>query len=334
MTTRLLLVGGTDFAGRAVAETARDRGWEVTVFHRGEHPPPPGVTVLNGDRTAEGGLAALAAGEWDAAVDTWSGAPVAVRDVARLLAGRVGRYAYVSSRSVYAWPAPAGLDEDGPLADGDPDAEATDFAAGKRGAERAVLREFGAHRTLLVRPGLILGPRENAGRLPWWLRRIARGGPVLAPGPRDNPLQYVDARDLAAWIVDALTAGLHGPYNTVGPAGGTTMGELLDTCVRCVGSDAQLLWTAPETIADAGIAAWTDLPIWAPPGSELHGAVHGGDVTKALATGLRCRPVTETVADTWAHLRSLPGAGDPPESGLSPEREARALDLRPPEPSA
>ncbi|MDH2389225.1 NAD-dependent epimerase/dehydratase family protein [Streptomyces sp. HNM0663] len=307
---RLLLLGGTDFGGRAIAEAARDRGWEVTVFHRGEHPPPPGVAVLHGDRTAPDGLAALAAGEWDAAVDTWTSAPRVVRDAARLLAGRVGRYAFVSSRSVYAWPIPAGLDEDGPLADGDPDAEATDYAADKRGSELAAVREFGAERTLLLRAGLILGPRENSGRLPWWLERVSRGGPVLAPGPRDTPLQYVDARDLAAWTLDALKTGLHGAFNVVSPTGHTTMGELLDACVDATGSDAKLVWTDPAAIEAAGVAAWSDLPIWCPPGGELHDALHRGDVSRVLAAGLRCRPVAETVGDTWAWLRSLSPASE------------------------
>ncbi|MFF9347895.1 NAD-dependent epimerase/dehydratase family protein [Streptomyces sp. NPDC014734] len=300
---RLLLLGGTDFAGRSIAEAARDRGWDVTVLHRGEHPPPPGVTVLHGDRTAPDGLSALATGTWDAVVDTWSSAPRVVRDAARLLVGRVGRYAFVSSRSVYAWPIPAGLDEDGPLVAGDPDAEADDYAADKRGAELAVLREFGPERTLLLRAGLILGPRENCGRLPWWLDRISRGGPLLAPGPRDTPLQYIDARDLAIWTLDALEAGLHGPFNVVSPPGHTTMGDLLDACVAVTGSDTALVWTGPDTVAAAGVSPWSDLPIWWPPGGELHDALHRGDVTRALATGLACRPVTETVADTWTWLR-------------------------------
>lgn len=301
---RLLLLGGTDFAGRAVAEAARDRGWDVTVFHRGEHPAPPGVTVLNGDRTAPDGLAALAEGEWDAVVDTWSSAPRIVRDSARLLAERAGRYAFVSSRSVYAWPIPAGLDEDGPLVDGDPDADATDYAADKRGAELAVVREFGEERSLLVRAGLLLGPRETPGRLPWWLERIARGGPLLAPGPRDTPLQYVDARDMAAWILDALEAGLHGPYNMVSPPGRTTIGELLETCVAVTGAKTRLVWVGPEVLEEAGVSGWSDLPIWCPPGGELHDAIHCGDVTRALETGLRCRPVRETVESTWAELCS------------------------------
>ncbi|MEU8544264.1 NAD-dependent epimerase/dehydratase family protein [Streptomyces sp. NPDC048717] len=305
---RILLLGGTDFAGRAVAEAARDRGWDVTVFHRGEHPAPPGVTVLNGDRTKPDGLAALAEDTWDAVVDTWSAAPRVVRDSARLLARRAGRYVFVSSRSVYAWPIPAGLDENGPVVDADPDADATDYAADKRGAELAVLREFGEGRSLLVRAGLLLGPRENCDRLPWWLRRIALGGPLLAPAPRDTPLQYVDVRDMAVWILDALEAGLAGPYDMVGPSGHTTIGGLLDACVTATGANTTLVWVDPQTLSAAGVSGWSDLPIWCPPGGELHDALHCGDVTRALATGLRVRPVTETVEDTWAGLNAPDGA--------------------------
>lgn len=177
---RLLLLGGTEFVGRAVAEAALERGWEVTVFHRGTHAAPEGARVLHGDRTAENGLAALAEGEWDAVVDTWSAAPSVVRDSARLLAGRVGRYAYVSSRSVYAYPTAAGADESAPLVEGSPDDGEMPYAESKRGGELAALDAFG-DRALLIRAGLIVGPYENIGRLPWWLDRIARGGPVLAP---------------------------------------------------------------------------------------------------------------------------------------------------------
>ncbi|MFJ8646511.1 NAD-dependent epimerase/dehydratase family protein [Streptomyces sp. NPDC093546] len=330
---RLLILGGTEFAGRAVAESALARGWEVTVFHRGRHEPPAGVTALLGDRTAPDGrgLAALAdAGPWDVVVDTWTDAPAAVRDAARLLADRAGRYVYVSSRSVYAWPPAPGLAEDGPLVEGSPDAVDVPYAEAKRGGELAALAEFGDERTLLVRVGLILGPGENVGRLPWWLGRIARGGPVLAPGPRNLPLQYIDVRDLAEWTLDAAEAGRSGAYNLVSPSGHTTMGGLLDACVRATGADAELRWTEPEAIAEAGVEPWTQLPVWTPPG-ELHDAMHRADVSKALAAGLRCRPVDETVADTWAWLRSLGGAApqrpDRAQVGLSPEQEAKVLGL-------
>ncbi|MFJ2647080.1 NAD-dependent epimerase/dehydratase family protein [Streptomyces sp. NPDC087420] len=326
---RLLLLGGTEFVGRAVAEAAVERGWEVTALHRGRREAPAGVTSVLGDRTAPDGLAALAGGAWDAVVDTWAAAPSVVGEAATSLKGRVERYAYVSSRSVYAYPAAAGLTEDGPLVEGaSADAGETAYPQDKLGGELAAEAAFG-DRALLVRAGLILGPWENIGRLPWWLGRIARGGPVLAPGPRDNPLQYIDVRDLAAWTLGAVEQGLGGPYNLVSPPGHTTMGELLDACVRATGSDAELRWTDPEPILAAGVEPWTDLPVWLPPG-EPHDALHRGDVTKALATGLRCRPAEETVTDTWTWLRSLNGRApqrpDRPAPGLSPEVEAKLLN--------
>ncbi|POX54815.1 reductase [Streptomyces sp. Ru71] len=329
---RLLVLGGTEFVGRAVVEAALGRGWEVTVFHRGRHTAPAGARSLHGDRTSPDGLAALAEadGTWDAVVDTWSAAPRAVRDAARLLRDRVPRYVYVSSCSVYAYPRPAGYGEDATLVDGaSADAGQTDYARDKRGGELAAAAEFGADRSLLVRCGLILGPYENVGRLPWWLNRIARGGPVLAPGPRELPLQYIDVRDLAEWTLGAVEQELSGPYNLISPQGHATMATLLESCVRATSGPAELRWTDPGTILDAGIEPWTQLPVWVPPDGDLHDALHAADVSRALATGLRCRPVGETVADTWRWLRDLGGVApmrpDRTAKGLDPEVEAKVL---------
>ncbi|MEG9553838.1 NAD-dependent epimerase/dehydratase family protein [Streptomyces baarnensis] len=331
---RLLMLGGTEFVGRAVTDAALARGWDVTVFHRGRHAPPPGVRALTGDRTAgPAGLAALTEGgpDWDLVVDTWSGAPSAVRDAARLLCDRAGHFGYVSSRSVYAYPAAAGLDEDGPPVAGASPDDGGDVPYGraKRGGELAALDAFG-DRALLARAGLIIGPGENIGRLPWWLSRIARGGPVIAPGPPGTELQYIDARDLAEWLLDAAANGLHGAYNTVSRPGHATMGELLTACVRATGSDAELCWTDPEVLLAAGVEPWTDLPVWLPPG-ELYDTLHRGDHSKAYAAGLRCRPVGETVADTWSWLRTLGGVAprrpDRPAVGLDPHLEAKLLAL-------
>ncbi|MET7384769.1 NAD-dependent epimerase/dehydratase family protein [Streptomyces sp. NPDC005529] len=328
------MLGGTEFVGRAVVEAALGQGWEVTVFHRGRHEPPAGVRTLLGDRTAPDGLAALAgtADEWDLVVDTWSGAPRVVRDSARLLAGRVSRYVYVSSCSVYAWPREAGSGEGAPVVDGaSPDAEATDYARDKRGGELAATDAFGPENSLLVRCGLILGPYENIGRLPWWLNRIAAGGPVLAPGPRELPLQYIDVRDLAEWTLSAAEAGLGGAYDLVSTPGHSTMGALLDACAEVTGGRAELRWTDPETVLAAGIEPWTQLPVWVPPASELHAAVYAMDVSRALGTGLHCRPVRETVADTWEWLRSHGGTAplrpDRPAVGLDPALEAKVLGI-------
>ncbi|MFD7662774.1 NAD-dependent epimerase/dehydratase family protein [Streptomyces sp. NPDC059788] len=328
---KLLILGGTEFVGRAVTDAAQSRGWQVTVFHRGRHAPPPGTAAVHGDRTDAATLAALADSTWDVVVDTWAGAPTAVRDAARLLAGRAGRYVYVSTGSVYAPPAGPGHTENSRLVEGSPDAGPVAYGEDKRGGELAVLDAFGEDRTVLARAGMILGPWENIGRLPWWLTRIARGGPVLAPGRPDVGLQFIDVRDLAEWILHAAETGLSGPYNLISEPGHTTMGELLDACVRVTGSDAELRWTEPEKILAAGIAPWTELPIWLPPG-ELYDAIHCGDVTKVLGAGLRCRPAARTVADTWAWMRELDGppplrAPLPgrPVVGLAPEKEEALL---------
>jgi len=242
---------------------------------------------LRGDRTAPGGLAALAEGEWDAVGRHLVAAPRAVHEAARLLAGRVGRYVYVSSRSVYAWAAPAGSTEDAPVVEGaEPDAGETGLRARQSAAANwPRSARFGPERALLVRAGLILGPYENVAGCRGWLDRIARGGPVLAPGPRDLAIQYVDVRDLAEWMLGAVERGLSGPYNLIGPQGHATMGSLLGACLRVTGGAAALRWTEPEVVLAAGIEPWTQLPVWVPPGSEEHDALHRGDVSRALADG-------------------------------------------------
>ncbi|MGD9485699.1 NAD-dependent epimerase/dehydratase family protein [Streptomyces sp. TRM70308] len=325
---KLLILGGTHFVGRAVATEAVARGWEVTVCNRGNRPAPPGTRRLLADRTAPDGVAALGAppggGAWDAVVDTWSDAPRAVLAAARALRPHAGRYVYVSSRSVYAWPAPAGATEDAPVVTGAPDAGSGEYAANKRGGELAVREVFGRGDAVLLRAGLILGPHEDVGRLPWWLHRVARGGPVPAPGPRDLPLQYVDARDLAAFALHAVERGLAGTYDTVSAPGHTTTGALLDACVRATGAAAGLRWLDPATIADAGVEPWTELPVWTPPG-PFHDALHGADTTRARTAGLRCRPVTDTVTDTWTWLRHTPDYTPRAPVGLPASKEPLLL---------
>jgi nucleoside-diphosphate-sugar epimerase len=326
---RLLVLGGTHFLGRALVDAALRRGDEVTTLTSGvSGPPATGARAAYADRNDPAALVeALGSDTWDCAVDTWSAAPLAVRRSATALAGRVEHYGYVSSRSVYRWPLPLGADESAPAVDGDPDSpDHTDYAAAKRGAELAVLDAFPG-RALLARAGLVLGPHEDVGRLPWWLGRIARGGATLAPGPPHRRLQYIDARDLADWLLSAADRRLEGILNAVSRPGHTTMGELLETCVEVTGSRAELVWTPPEAIEAAGISGWTQLPIWVPPTGELAG-LHDGDVSAAYAQGLRCRPIAETVADTWEWLQTQgypsPRADRPPV-GLARDLEARVL---------
>ncbi|MEV0607446.1 NAD-dependent epimerase/dehydratase family protein [Polymorphospora rubra] len=330
---RLLVLGGTAFVGRAVVEEALTRGWDVTVLSRGvSGRPPAGVRALTGDRTDPADLRQLAGERWDLVVDTWRDDPAAVRASAGLLAGSAGRYLYVSSLSVYRWPASPGFDEDAPLVPYPQPVDGDDFdayAMAKAGGERAVLDAFGK-RGLLARTGLILGPYEYVGRLPWWLLRMARGGQVLAPGPADRGLQYVDSRDLAGWLLSAGERGLSGPYNVLSGAGHTTMGGLLDACRTATGGDAELTWVDEAFLLDHGVRAWSELPIWLPAGDRL-AASYEVDSSRAFATGLLdCRPVGATVADTWRWLGTLAPDRLDVEAGqrkpwLTAEREAALL---------
>lgn len=322
---RLLVLGGTRFVGRAVVSEAVALGWDVTALHRGVTGSlPPGVTALHGDRTDPRQLAAaLGDATWDVVVDTWSGAPCVAGDAARLLSGRAGGYGYVSSGSVYAWG--THRDESSPLVDGDPTAEDGEYPALKRGAELAVLAAFPG--ALLARAGLILGPHEDIGRLPWWLHRIARGGQVVAPGRPGRPLQYVDARDLAAWLLAGMADGSAGPVDVVSRSGHATTEQMLGACVAATGSDAELVWVGEDELAAVGAQPWTHLPCWVPEHGDFAGFLEA-DTARAAATGLVCRPVSETVADTWHWLQHDGPPSQRPDRdvhGLPAELEQRLL---------
>lgn len=325
---RLLVLGGTRFVGRALVADALERGWEVTALHRGVTGAlPAGVRALTADRTSESSLAAAldaAPNGWDAVVDTWAGAPDVAGLAARLLQGRVGRFGYVSSLSVYVWG--SHVDESSAVVDGSPDATDGDYAAIKRGAELAVLREFPD--AVLARAGLILGPHEDIGRLPWWLGRIARGGRVVAPGRPDRPLQYVDARDLARWLLDSVAGDLAGPVDIASRSGHATTRSLLEACLAATRSDAELVWVPEDRLAAAGAEPWTQLPCWVPEAGEYAGFLES-NTSLAAATGLVCRPIAETVADTWTWLQAdgwPEQRADRPTHGLPAEIEAALLN--------
>ncbi|HZE05500.1 MAG TPA: NAD-dependent epimerase/dehydratase family protein, partial [Solirubrobacteraceae bacterium] len=241
---RLLVLGGTTFLGRHVVEAALARGHAVTLFNRGRTNPElfPGVERRVGDR--DGGLEALAVGTWDAVVDTSGYVPRIVDASARLLEPRVGRYVFVSSVSVYADLSRPGVDEDAPLAALDEDTEehrGPAYGALKALSEHAVQKVYG-RRATVVRPGLIVGPWDPTGRFTYWPTRVAAGGEVLAPEPRRGPVQLIDARDLAAWIVHLVEGDVAGVFNAVGPERPLTMQQLLEVCCAVAGGNSRLVW--------------------------------------------------------------------------------------------
>lgn len=329
---RLLVLGGTRFLGRGVVDAALAAGDDVTTLTRGvSGAPPPGVEALHGDRTRPDGLDVLRGGEWDVVVDTSGFVPRVVGRGARLLAGAVGHYVFVSSLNVHPdWPERPTRD-DSPVHDCPPDAgpedgryELEQYGPYKAGCERAVDEHF-AGRSTHVRAGLIVGPHDDTGRFPYWVARVARGGEVLAPGPPERAVRVVDARDLGAWCVDCGRRGVTGAYQATGPAGQTTLGGILAAARTAAGSDATVTWVDEAFLVDQGTRPWTELPLWAPDAPGLWDQ----DTTAADRAGLRCRPVADTVADTLAWLRSLGGAPpqrpDRPAAGLDPAREAAVL---------
>ena len=327
MPRKVLVLGGTDFVGPAVVGASLARGDEVTIFHRGQTgSAPDGVRVIHGDRTNPDELGALTRERWDIVVDTWSRAPQVVQTAARALEQHARRYLYISTISVYTGAHEGVITEASPTVEARPDAGATDYAADKRGAELAIEEIFGSDRCLLARPGLILGPRENIGRLPWWLRRIARGGDVLAPGPRDLAVQYIDARDLAAFAIDTA---LHGAVNVLSRPGHTTMADLLALCHEVTGSAASFTWVDAEFLLAHEVTPWTELPVWVPPVGDM-ASFYSCDSSLALRSGLTCRSARETVQDTWSWLRDHPEwtqavNANRSRVGMEPEREAALL---------
>ncbi len=314
---RLLVLGGGVFVGRAVVEAALARGAEVTTFARGTRPPVAGVRQVRGDRTLPDDVARLVAaapaGGWDAVVDTWAGAPGAVRLSAAALADVADRYGYVSSRAVYAPPLGAGMDEThatrAPAHD-TATVEDAEYGAVKRAGEVAATAAFG-ERALLARCALIVGPGEEPARLPVWLGRAARGGTLLAPGDPGQPWRLIDVRDLAAWLLDVVQPGseVTGAVNVAAPEGHATTRDVLEAvvdatateAVRASGGPARLDWRPWAELEASGVDRWAELPGWVPRTPATEGLI-STDVSRAVAAGLRCRPVDETVRDAWAAL--------------------------------
>jgi 2'-hydroxyisoflavone reductase len=313
---RILLLGGPKFLGRAVADAALERGHELTFFNRGTTNPDlyPEVEKLRGDR--DGGLEALRDGRWDVVVDTSGYLPRVVRASAELLAPACEHYVFVSSVSVYRdFSQPA--HEESPLATtDDPGTEDVEehYGALKALCEAEVAAAF-AGRSLTVRAGLIVGPHDPTGRLTYWPHRVARGGEVLAPGPRERSVQFVDVRDLGAWIVVAAEARLTGPFNVAGEP--MPLERLLAACRDVTGADARFTWVDESFLLEQEVGEWLELPLWLT--GEGWERMLETPVTKAFDHGLRTRPLEETIGATLELAETVAGVG------LDPAREEELL---------
>jgi 2'-hydroxyisoflavone reductase len=317
----VLVLGGTVFLGRHVVEASVRAGHDVTLFNRGKTRPElfPELEKLRGDR--DGDLGALVGRSFDAVVDTSGYVPRVVGAAVDVL-GDVGHYTFVSTMSVYTESArAAGAREDDEVMTLEQETEEDideSYGPLKAVCEDVVRERFA--NAFVPRPGLIVGPWDPTGRFTYWPTRFAAGGYVLAPNPPDAPVQLIDARDLANWIVEAAEQDRSGTYNAISPP--MTMVDVLDTCRRVAGASAELEWVDGEFLVEQQVGPWMELPLWVGP---EEGNFMRASAERALANGLRIRPLEKTVVDTLDWVRSGEAPKDPP-AGLAREKEQRVLD--------
>lgn len=325
----LLVLGGTGFIGPHITDVALQRGWKVTHFNRGRRDPDgvPGVETLHGDR--KGQLDSLRDRKWDAVVDNTGYIPKFTKMSADLLAPNVGFALFVSSISAYASFAQAN-DESSPVGKlTDPQIEQVtndSYGPMKAACEQATLQAF-ANRSCVIRPGYIVGPKDTNDRFPFWPTRYSRGGEMLAPGDPADPIQIIDCRDMAAWMMTLVEQRTTGIFNAISTVGAFTMRDLIEGCRRTLpDAQTQVTWVPEEFLAQHWTKEELDVPPWAP----MKGAEPGFSLTsgeRAKQTGLRIRPIHESVRDTYEWFRTLP-----PErqqnlrAGIKPDREAYALE--------
>jgi 2'-hydroxyisoflavone reductase len=325
---RILIMGGTAFVGRHLAQAAVDAGHDVTLFHRGQTGAGllPQATHLTGDRNES--LTALADGSWDATIDVNAYVPRQVQSLAGALDGRGGHYLYISSASVYRTPMPPGFTEDAPLAElADPATEeitAETYGGLKVACERAATQLFGLAATTIIRPTYVIGPHDYSYRFTWWVERIARGGSVLAPGDPGDPIQVIDARDMATWAVSLLERSVSGTFHAVSPPPPFGFGEMLEAIATQVApAGTKLTWVDGDFLLAEGEDD-SSLPLW--PGADADHDINAADPAAALAAGLAPRPLGTSVADI--HAAQAPGSSpvtQPTTIGLAADREAELL---------
>jgi 2'-hydroxyisoflavone reductase len=326
---RILIIGGTRFLGRYLVEAALDRSHEVTLFNRGKTNPDlfPQLETILGDREKDVSKLTEAGRNWDAVIDVAGYIPRIVRLSAEVLKESVARYVFISSISVYDNFKQIGIDESYPV--GKIQDETIEEITGetygplKALCEKAVQDIYG-ERTLIIRPGLIVGPHDPMDRFTYWPVRVARGGDVLAPQKPEAAIQIIDVRDLSEFTIKLIEENASGIYNATGPDYELTIGKLLEVSKQVSGRDANFMWASVEFLNQHKVEAWSDMPTWIPDDEEGVGFSRV-DVSKAIAAGLKFRPLEETVRDTLAWAQTRPDDHQW-RAGLTAEREAEVLD--------
>ncbi len=326
MPFHLLILGGGQFLGRHLTQIALAQGHTVTLFNRGKTNPHlfPEAERLIGDRVV-GDLTALQGREWDAVIDTCGYVPRVVRQAVDLLADHIDHYTFISSLSVYSDNVTPNQDETAPLATLED--ETTEQVNGETYGGLKVLCERVAldalpGRSLIIRPGLIVGPHDPTDRFTYWPARLARGGDILAPGDPAAPVQFIDVRDLAEWTLHLVEHSISEVFNATGPAEKLTFGDFLTSCQATVGRAATPVWVDEAFLLEQGVAPYTEMPLWVP---AAYAGFNSARFQRALHAGLTHRPLTDTIQDTLAWQATRP-ANYTWRAGLTPEREAELLN--------
>ena len=332
---RILILGGTGFTGPHQVRYALARGHQVTLFNRGRHPQgwPAAVEELVGDRDT-GDLKALGGREWDVCIDNPTSLPFWVRDAGRVLAGKVKHYVFISTISAFADTSKPGMDETAPVAAyTGPDAMAETratlqanlglYGPLKARCEQEAEKRFPG-RTTIIRPTLIVGPGDETDRFTYWPVRVSRGGEMLAP-PAADPVQIIDARDLAEWTIRLAEERRLGTFNAAGPGHELKVDAMLQGIRSVTTADVSFVFADAAFLESQHVAMWSDLPAWVPGSGETAGFARVSNA-RAVQAGLTFRPLATTAADTLAWFKGQPEARRAKlRAGLSAEREAAAL---------
>ena len=335
---RILILGGTGFTGPHQVRYALARGHKVTLFNRGRQPRewPGEVEALQGDRNS-GDLTTLDGREWDVCIDNPTTLPFWVRDAGRALKGKVGHYIFISTISVYAANDTPGADETAALAryEGADAMKETQetlradlglYGPLKARSEEEVKHWFG-DRATIIRPGLIVGPGDETDRFTYWPARITRGGEVLAPGDGADPVQFIDARDLAEWTIRMAEQRAFGIFNATGPAETLTMRAMLQGVRGALTSGATFTWVDRAFLDAQNVAPWSDLPVWIPADGDSAGFARRS-AARARERGLTFRPLATTASDTLAWWKEQPAERQAkPRAGIGAAREGELLSL-------